>query len=122
MEIESSPEEIDQLRRQVDRMKMEEFALEKETDEASVERLAKLQADLADREEELRGLEARWEQEKQSLEGEGELRRQLDQLRIEAERLLREGDLAGRQRDPLRDDPGAREEDRRRRRGREVAT
>ena len=54
MEIESSPEEIDQLRRQVDRLKMEEFALAKETDEASVERLEKLRADLADREEELR--------------------------------------------------------------------
>ena len=95
MEIESSPEEIDQLRRVVDRLKMEQFALEKENDDASVERLARLRADLADREEELRGLEARWEQEKASLEGEGELRRQLDQLRIESERLLREGNLAG---------------------------
>ena len=95
MEIESSPEEIDQLRRAVDRLKMEQFALEKESDDASVERLERLRADLADREEELRGLEARWEQEKASLEGEGELRRQLDQLRIEAERLLREGNLAG---------------------------
>ncbi|MDP2775642.1 MAG: AAA family ATPase, partial [Nocardioides sp.] len=90
MEIESSPEEIDQLRRQVERLKMEEFALERESDEASAERLERLQADLADREEELRGLEARWEQEKTSLEGEGELRRQLDQLRIEAEKLQRE--------------------------------
>ncbi len=93
MEIESSPEEIDQLRRQVDRMKMEEFALENENDEGSRERLAVLQADLADREEELRALDARWEQEKSSLEGEGELRRSLDQLRIEAERQLREGNL-----------------------------
>ncbi len=91
MEIESSPEEIDQLARQVNRLKMEEFALEKETDEASVERLEKLRADLADREEELRGLDARWEQEKTSLEGEGELRRQLDQLRTEADRFVREG-------------------------------
>ncbi|MFC6287326.1 ATP-dependent chaperone ClpB [Nocardioides sp. GCM10027113] len=93
MEIESSPEEVDQLRRLVDRLKMEEFALEKESDDASVERLAALRADLADKEEELRGLEARWEQEKSTLEGEGELRRQLDQLRIEAERLQREGEL-----------------------------
>jgi ATP-dependent Clp protease ATP-binding subunit ClpB len=93
MEIESSPEEIDQLRRQVDRLKMEEFALAKETDEASVERLEALRQDLADKQEELRGLEARWEREKSSLEGEGELRRQLDQLRSEAERLQREGDL-----------------------------
>ncbi len=94
MEIESSPEEIDQLRRSVDRLKMEEFALAKETDEASVERLGKLRQDLADAEERLRGLESRWEQEKATLEGEGELRRQLDQLRGEADRLLREGDLA----------------------------
>jgi ATP-dependent Clp protease ATP-binding subunit ClpB len=93
MEIESSPEEIDQLRRQVDRLKMEEFALAKEHDEASVERLAALREDLADKEEELRGLELRWEREKAELEGEGDLRRQLDQLRIEAERLQREGDL-----------------------------
>ncbi|MFW6772876.1 ATP-dependent chaperone ClpB [Nocardioides sp. CPCC 205120] len=95
MEHESSPEEIDQLRRQVERLKMEQFALEKESDAASVDRLARLRADLADREEELRGLEARWEREKQSLEGEGELRRQLDQLRIEADKLTREGNLAG---------------------------
>src|SRR5215212_8786156 len=95
MEIESSPEEIDQLRRQVERLKMEEFALAKETDPASVDRLAKLRADLADQEEDLRGLETRWEREKASLEGEGELRRALDQLRVEAERLLREGNLEG---------------------------
>jgi ATP-dependent Clp protease ATP-binding subunit ClpB len=93
MEIESSPEEIDQLRRTVDRLKMEEFALDKETDAASKERLEKLRADLADSEEQLRGLEARWEQEKASLEGEGEIRRALDQLRIEADKLLREGTL-----------------------------
>jgi len=93
MEIESSPEEIDQLRRAVDRLKMEEFALAKETDPGSIERLANLRKDLADKEEELRGLEARWEREKTSLEGEGELRRELDQLRIESDRLMREGKL-----------------------------
>ncbi len=94
MEHESSPEEIDQLRRQVERLKMEEFALDKETDDASKERLDVLRRDLADQEEELRGLEARWEREKDQLQGEGELRRQLDALRIEADKLLREGDLA----------------------------
>ncbi len=94
MEIESSPEEVDQLRRAVDRMKMEELALERETDEASRDRLEKLRADLADREEELRGLEARWEREKTALEGSGELRKQIDQLRSEADRHQREGDLA----------------------------
>ncbi|MBS2936257.1 ATP-dependent chaperone ClpB [Nocardioides sp. J2M5] len=95
MEHESSPEEIDQLRRRVERLKMEEFALDKETDDASVERLEVLRKELADREEELRGLEARWEREKDQLQGEGELRRQLDALKIEADKRLREGDLAG---------------------------
>ncbi|MDQ1106509.1 ATP-dependent Clp protease ATP-binding subunit [Nocardioides zeae] len=90
MEHESSPEEVDQLRRLVDRLKMEQFALEKEHDDASVERLAALRSDLADREEELRALESRWERERASLEGEGELRRQLDQLRVETERLERD--------------------------------
>ncbi len=93
MEHESSPEEIDQLRRHVERLKMEEYALAKETDAASVERLDALRRDLADKEEELRGLESRWEREKDQLHGEGELRRQLDQLKIEADKLLREGDL-----------------------------
>ncbi len=93
MEIESSPEEIDTLRRSVDRMRMEEFALEREDDVASTERLAHLKAELADAEEELRALEARWESEKASREGEGELRKQLDALRIEAERLQRSGDF-----------------------------
>ncbi|MEI7054876.1 ATP-dependent chaperone ClpB [Nocardioides sp. CCNWLW239] len=93
MEIESSPEEIDQLRRSVDRLKMEEFALSKESDDASLERHAALRKELADKEEELRGLEARWEREKASLEGEGALRKQLDAMRSEAERLQREGSL-----------------------------
>ncbi len=93
MEIESSPEEIDQLRRRVERLKMEEFALAKESDDASVERLAVLRADLADREEELRALETRWEQEKATLEDEGELRRRLDSVRVHADKLMREGKL-----------------------------
>src|SRR4051794_16474630 len=94
MEIESSPEEIDQLRRQVDRLKMEEFALQKETDEASVARLEDLRKQLADKAEELRALEARWEREKASLEGEGELRRQVDALRVELDRLTRKSLIA----------------------------
>src|SRR4051794_14681595 len=90
MEIESSPVEIDQLRRSVNRMKMEELALERESDEASQDRLEKLRHDLADREEELRALEARWEREKAGLEGAGELRKQIEQLRVEADRFQRE--------------------------------
>ncbi|MDT0200333.1 ATP-dependent chaperone ClpB [Nocardioides sp. AE5] len=93
MERESSPEEIDQLRRSVDRLKMEEFALAKESDEASKERLDKLRAELADQTEELRALEARWEAEKSSLEGEGELRRRIDAVKVQADKLMREGKL-----------------------------
>ncbi len=95
MEIESSPVEIDQLRRAVDRMKMEELALDRETDQGSRDRLEKLRADLADREEELRALEVRWEREKAGLEGAGEIRKQIEALRTDADRLLREGNLAG---------------------------
>jgi ATP-dependent Clp protease ATP-binding subunit ClpB len=95
MEIESSPVEVDELRRAVDRMKMEQLALERETDAASQDRLERLRGELADREEELRGLESRWAREKAALEGSGELRKQIDQLRMDAERLLRAGDLEG---------------------------
>ncbi|CAN5660157.1 ATP-dependent chaperone ClpB [soil metagenome] len=91
MEIESSPVEIDQLRRSVDRMKMEELALDREADAASRDRLEKLRSDLADREEELRGLEARWAREKAALEGVGELRKQIDELRMQSDRFQREG-------------------------------
>ncbi len=94
MEIESSPVEVDELRRAVDRMKMEELALAREDDAASVDRLERLRADLADREEELRGLETRWAREKAALEGVGELRKQIDELRMQADRFEREGDLA----------------------------
>ncbi|WP_418958241.1 ATP-dependent chaperone ClpB [Streptomyces tritici] len=93
MEIDSSPVEIDELQRTVDRLKMEELALSKETDEASKQRLDKLRRDLADREEELRGLTARWEKEKQSLNRLGELKEQLDGLRGRAERAQRDGDF-----------------------------
>ena len=95
MEIDSSPVEIDELRRAVDRLKMEEFALENETDEASRERLARLRKDLADRSEELAALNARWEAEKAGLNAVGDLKAQVDDLRAQADRLQRDGDLAG---------------------------
>ncbi|MDX6322834.1 MAG: ATP-dependent Clp protease ATP-binding subunit ClpB, partial [Propionibacteriaceae bacterium] len=93
MEIDSSPEEIDQLRRQVDRMTMQQLALEKEQDAGSIERLNRLQAELADAQEELRSLEARWAAEKQGLNRVGDLKMKIDELRSEADRALREGDL-----------------------------
>ncbi|GMA38175.1 chaperone protein ClpB [Mobilicoccus caccae] len=94
MEIDSSPVEIDVLRRAVDRLKMEELHLSRETDEASIARLEKLRADLADRQEELAGLTARWEAEKAGLNRVGDLKARLDELRITSERLQREGDFA----------------------------
>jgi ATP-dependent Clp protease ATP-binding subunit ClpB len=93
MEIDSSPEEIDQLRRSVERMQMQQFALEKETDPGSKDRLQRLRSELADAEEELRGLEARWESEKHGLNQVGDLKARIDELRVEADRALREGDL-----------------------------
>ncbi|MFD5231347.1 ATP-dependent chaperone ClpB [Streptomyces qaidamensis] len=93
MEIDSSPVEIDELQRSVDRLKMEELAIGKETDAASRERLEKLRRDLADKEEELRGLTARWEKEKQSLNRVGELKERLDEIRGQAERAQRDGDF-----------------------------
>jgi ATP-dependent Clp protease ATP-binding subunit ClpB len=85
MEIDSSPVEIDELRRAVDRLKMEELHLERETDEASVERLARLREDLANRSEELAVLNARWESEKSGLNRVGELSPQIveDRSRLE---------------------------------------
>jgi ATP-dependent Clp protease ATP-binding subunit ClpB len=91
MEIESSPVEIDELRRVVDRMKIEELALKKEKDDASKERLAKLQSDMADKEADLNALQERWASEKASLQGVGELKTQLNDARIELDRVMREG-------------------------------
>jgi ATP-dependent Clp protease ATP-binding subunit ClpB len=93
MEIDSSPEEIDALRRTVERMQMQKFALEKESDAGSVDRLHRLTEELANSEEELRSLEARWEAEKQGLNRVGELKQEIDELRSAADRALREGDL-----------------------------
>ncbi|MFW6724674.1 ATP-dependent chaperone ClpB [Streptomyces sp. MAR4 CNY-716] len=93
MEIDSSPTEIDELQRAVDRLRMEELALKNESDPASRERLERLRRDLADKEEELRGLTARWEKEKQGLNRVGELKERLDELRGAAERARRDNDL-----------------------------
>jgi ATP-dependent Clp protease ATP-binding subunit ClpB len=92
MEIDSSPVEIDELRRAVDRMKMEELALSHESDAASKDRLEKLRADLANRQEQLTALTARWEQEKTGLNRVGELKKRLDDLKGQAERAQRDGD------------------------------
>jgi ATP-dependent Clp protease ATP-binding subunit ClpB len=92
MEIDSSPVEIDQLKRAVDRLKIEELALKKEKDEASKARLEKLREDLADRQKELDRLETAWRAEKASLHGVGDLKTRLNDARIELDRAMREGD------------------------------
>ncbi|HEX2903952.1 MAG TPA: ATP-dependent chaperone ClpB [Jatrophihabitans sp.] len=93
MEIDSRPVEIDELQRAVDRLRMEELALSKETDPASVQRLANLRAELADKTEQLDALNARWEREKSGLNRVGELKEKLDELRSQAERAQRDGDF-----------------------------
>ncbi|MDQ0744534.1 ATP-dependent Clp protease ATP-binding subunit ClpB [Clavibacter sp. B3I6] len=93
MEIDSSPVEIDELRRAVDRMRLEELALKREKDEASKARLEKLREDIAVREEALGGLQRRWEAERASVNRVGKLKDELNELRIRAERAQREGDL-----------------------------
>jgi ATP-dependent Clp protease ATP-binding subunit ClpB len=93
MEIDSRPVEIDELQRTVDRMKMEEMALARESDAASKDRLERLRADLADRQEQLTALIARWDQEKAGLNRVGELKKRIDDLKGQVERAQREGDL-----------------------------
>ena len=92
MEIESSPVEIDELRRTVDRMRIEELALKKEKDDASKERLKKLREDLEAKGKELDALQERWAAEKASLQDVGELKTKLNEARIELDRAMREGD------------------------------
>jgi ATP-dependent Clp protease ATP-binding subunit ClpB len=93
MEIDSAPVEIDELRRSVDRLKLEELALKREKDDASRDRLTKLRADLARRESTLKDLQARWERERADLNRVGNLKEKVDALRMRAERAQREGNL-----------------------------
>jgi ATP-dependent Clp protease ATP-binding subunit ClpB len=93
MEIDSRPVEIDTVERAVRRLEIEEMALEKESDAASVDRLAALRAELAEQREKLSALTARWRNEKQAIESVRELKEQLETLRGESERAERDGDL-----------------------------
>ncbi|MDE1046288.1 MAG: ATP-dependent chaperone ClpB [Candidatus Nanopelagicales bacterium] len=93
MEIDSSPVEIDVLQRQVNRLRMEDLAVSKEKDDASKERLAKIRVEIADKDEELRGLRTRWDAEKQGLDRIGEIKVLIDDLRAVADRAQREGDF-----------------------------
>jgi ATP-dependent Clp protease ATP-binding subunit ClpB len=90
MEIDSSPVEIDELKRAVSRLRIEELALKKEKDAASKARLEKLRETLAERQKSLDALERRWKTEKSSLTNLGELKGRLNEARIGLDRAMRE--------------------------------
>ncbi|UXN21234.1 AAA family ATPase [Curtobacterium flaccumfaciens] len=92
MEIDSSPVEIDELKRNVHRLRVEEFALKQEKDDASKARLETLRNELRTREERLAELEQRWQAERASLNRIGELKQQLDDLNMRSQRAQREAD------------------------------
>ncbi len=94
MQVDSKPEELDELDRRIIQLKIEREALKKETDKASHDRLEKLEKELADLEEKSAGLTARWQREKQKLAGTQTLKTELDQARIDLEKAQRSGDLA----------------------------
>jgi len=94
MEIDSRPVEVDEVERLVRRLEIEEMALEKESDEASAARLEKLRSELADQKEKLAELTTRWQNEKTAIDIVREIKEQLEELRGEADRAERDGDLA----------------------------
>src|SRR6185437_7579022 len=93
MEIDSRPVEVDEVERIVRRLEIEEMALAKEQDEASAQRLSRLRAELADRREQLTALTERWRNEKKHIQNISTVKEQLEQLKGEAERAQRDGDL-----------------------------
>ncbi len=94
MQVDSKPEELDELDRRIIQLKIEREALKKETDQASKDRLVKLEKELVGLEEESDGLTARWQAEKEKLAGSQKLKEQLDQARFDLETAQRGGDLA----------------------------
>ena len=93
MEVDSKPEEIDELDRRIIQMKIEREALKKEDDDASAERLDKLESELADLESRSAALTAAWQREKDKLSEAQDLKEQLEHARMEAEAAQRQGDL-----------------------------
>ncbi|HST96866.1 MAG TPA: AAA family ATPase, partial [Geodermatophilus sp.] len=94
MEIDSRPVEVDEVERAVRRLEIEEMALSKEDDPSSVERLAALRADLADKRQQLDELTARWQQDKSAIVRIQQIKEELERARLEAERAERDGELA----------------------------
>ncbi len=94
MEVESKPEEIENLDRRIIQLKIEREALKKESDAASKDRLKTLEQDLANLEQQSAELTTRWQAEKEKIAGEAKIKEQLDTARIELEQAQRSGDLA----------------------------
>jgi ATP-dependent Clp protease ATP-binding subunit ClpB len=93
IEIDSKPTEIDEVDRRIMQLEIERTSLEKEDDEASKQRLAALDRELADERERSAGMTAEWQREKESVDAVGQAKEELDQKRGEAERAQRGGDL-----------------------------
>ncbi|MXO66515.1 ATP-dependent chaperone ClpB [Altericroceibacterium endophyticum] len=94
MEVESKPEEIENLDRRIIQLKIEESALTKESDDASKDRLANLREELANLEQQSSELTTRWQNERDKIAAEGKIKEELDQARLELEQAQRSGDLA----------------------------
>ena len=93
MQVDSKPEELDELDRRIMQLKIEREALKKETDSASKDRLEKLEKELVNLEESANALAGRWEEEKEKLGAAQKIKENLDQARNELEQAQREGDL-----------------------------
>ena len=94
MEVESKPEEIENLDRRIIQLKIEESALAKESDDASKDRLVTLREELANLEQESSELTTRWQNERDKIHAESRIKEKLDAARLELEQAQREGDLA----------------------------
>jgi ATP-dependent Clp protease ATP-binding subunit ClpB len=94
MEIDSMPVELDEVRRRIMQLEIEREALRKETDKASVERLGKLEKELADLKEQQAQLRAQWEREKETIHGAADLKKQLEDARNTLQEAQRQGDYA----------------------------
>jgi ATP-dependent Clp protease ATP-binding subunit ClpB len=94
MEVESKPEEIENLDRRIIQLKIEEMALSKESDAASKDRLVALREDLANLEQNSSELTTRWQNERDKIAAEGRIKEALDAARIELDQAQRQGDLA----------------------------
>jgi ATP-dependent Clp protease ATP-binding subunit ClpB len=94
IEIDSLPQEIDEVERKIVQLEIEKQALQKENDPASRERLERVEAEIADLRERSSGMKAQWQAEKQAISGLREMKERLDELKVEVERATRIGDLA----------------------------